>query len=538
MAQHEKKIPYIPAFQFMSLRSAPRPKKNPTVVVPVAKRIAERQVSKRLKGIGPGAKRTSSIRRGKAASKKDDDDEEEENDEEEEEEKSKDEKENPQKEERKEKSTKEKEDKEKSDEKTEETSKEKEIENSTGKQDKKEPEVEEEDESDRTSSSSRSNRRSHRSRSSRRSSGRSDSRSKKRRKKKKKDRRRNRDSKRSRSKSKRKRRRRRHRRSSRSPPLRALQSARMTLPDDTPLQPINIDSIIERLTELVKRRPRDARKRPCVVTKNEAKQVLLRLRKILLEQSTLIEIDPPVNIVADLHGQYSDLLRLLLHVGHPPNSRYMFLGDYVDRGSFGVELFILVASLKIKYPGDVYLLRGNHECRFVNLVYGFYVPTLNFVTINPILDEIKKKFNSRGEDDQEMWDAFMETFDCLPIAGLIGGKILGMHGGLSPDLTDFDQIRNIMRPCDVPSYGIMCDLLWADPELGMHGWAESTRGISYTFGEDVVRKFCQTMQISMIVRGHQNLSLTCQGKGIQSKTDLYDFGVPVEVKKWDVSVTV
>merc|ERR1712061_107206 len=106
----------------------------------------------------------------------------------------------------------------------------------------------------------------------------------------------------------------------------------------------------------------------------------------------------------------------------------------------------------------------------ISRVYGFY-------------DECKRRYNTR------LWKGFCDVFNCMPVCALVDEKVLCMHGGLSPELSDVTQIRRIVRPTDVPDVGIMCDLLWADPEKDIKGWEESERGVSFTFGADVVTKF-------------------------------------------------
>ncbi|CAN1765969.1 Serine/threonine-protein phosphatase PP1, partial [Linum perenne] len=163
------------------------------------------------------------------------------------------------------------------------------------------------------------------------------------------------------------------------------------------------------------------------------------------------------------------LLRLFEYGGLPPRSNYLFLGDYVDRG---------------KYPENFFLLRGNHECASINRIYGFF-------------DECKRRFNVR------LWKTFTDCFNCLPVAALIDEKILCMHGGLSPDLQHLDEIRNLVRPTDVPDTGLLCDLLWSDPSKDVQGWGMNDRGVSFTFGADKVTEFLQKHDLDLICRAHQ-----------------------------------
>jgi len=192
-----------------------------------------------------------------------------------------------------------------------------------------------------------------------------------------------------------------------------------------------------------------------------------------------------VNVCGDIHGQYHDLLRLFELGRPPPESNYLFLGDYVDRGLQSIESITLLFSYKVKYPVNFFLLRGNHECASITRIYGFY-------------DECKRRYNVN------LWKEFCNVFDCMPVCGLIEDKIMCMHGGISPQLDDFDEVRMITRPQDVPHRGILCDLLWADPEPGgFMGWKPSERGVSYVFGPDVVKDFVQRHDLDLICRAHQ-----------------------------------
>lgn len=103
----------------------------------------------------------------------------------------------------------------------------------------------------------------------------------------------------------------------------------------------------------------------------------------------------------------------------------------------------------------------------------------------------------------KLWKTFSDCFNCLPIAALIDEKIFAMHGGLSPELTDLKQIRQISRPTDIPETGLLCDLLWSDPERQISGWANNDRGVSFVYGADVVAKFLADHDLDLICRAHQ-----------------------------------
>jgi serine/threonine-protein phosphatase PP1 catalytic subunit len=191
-----------------------------------------------------------------------------------------------------------------------------------------------------------------------------------------------------------------------------------------------------------------------------------------------------VYVSGDIHGQFSDLLRLFEYGGLPPTANYLFLGDYVDRGKQSIETICLLLAYKIKFPDNFFLLRGNHECASINRIYGFY-------------DECKRRFSVR------LWRLFTDCFNCLPVAALIDEKILCMHGGLSPDLDSLDRITEIQRPVDVPDQGLLCDLLWSDPDRDSPGWGENDRGVSFTFGADKVAEFLNKHDLDLICRAHQ-----------------------------------
>ncbi len=98
---------------------------------------------------------------------------------------------------------------------------------------------------------------------------------------------------------------------------------------------------------------------------------------------------------------------------------------------------------------------------------------------------------------------FTDLFNLLPVAALIDDKILCMHGGLSPDLNNVNQLRGLPRPTDIPDNGLLCDLLWSDPDKEQNEWGENDRGVSYTFGEKVVYDFNRRNELDLIIRAHQ-----------------------------------
>ncbi|OAF71379.1 putative serine/threonine-protein phosphatase C27B7.6 [Intoshia linei] len=213
-------------------------------------------------------------------------------------------------------------------------------------------------------------------------------------------------------------------------------------------------------------------------------QVVTKSHQIILNQPSLLYLDAPLTICGDIHGQFNDLLRLFSHANFPPNTNYLFLGDYVDRGKQSLECICLLLSYKIKYPNNIFLLRGNHECASINRIYGFF-------------DECKRRYNVK------MWKLFTDCFNCLPVAAIIENKLFCCHGGLSPDLEEMSQIEKIVRPIDIPDTGLLCDLLWSDPDPYNDVWGENDRGVSFTFGKTVVTKFLNLHDFDVLIRAHQ-----------------------------------
>lgn len=208
-----------------------------------------------------------------------------------------------------------------------------------------------------------------------------------------------------------------------------------------------------------------------------------RAKEILQEESNVQHVSSPVTICGDIHGQFYDLKELFEVGGECPDTNYLFMGDFVDRGSHSVETFLLLMALKVRYPERITLIRGNHESRQITQVYGFY-------------DECLRKFGSVN-----VWRYCTNIFDYLALAAIIDNKIFCVHGGLSPSINTLDEIRSIERKQEVPHDGAMCDLMWSDPDESA-GWSVSPRGAGYLFGGDIVEKFNRENKIDLICRAH------------------------------------
>lgn len=220
------------------------------------------------------------------------------------------------------------------------------------------------------------------------------------------------------------------------------------------------------------------------IKEKEVKLLCEKAKEILLEESNVQNVDAPVTICGDIHGQFYDLKELFKVGGDCPETNYLFLGDFVDRGFYSVETFLLLLALKVRYPDRVTLIRGNHESRQITQVYGFY-------------DECLRKYGSVN-----VWRYCTEIFDYLSLSALVDNRIFCVHGGLSPAITTLDQIRLIDRKQEVPHEGPMCDLMWSDPDE-VDSWAVSPRGAGYLFGGTVVNSFNQVNNVDLIARAHQ-----------------------------------
>ncbi|KAK1441912.1 serine/threonine-protein phosphatase 2b catalytic subunit 1-related protein [Babesia gibsoni] len=273
------------------------------------------------------------------------------------------------------------------------------------------------------------------------------------------------------------------------------------------------------------------------IAKEDAITIIRNAKDAFHSEPNMLRVEQPVAVVGDIHGQYYDLLTVLNSGGPPASTQYLFLGDYVDRGSFSVEVMLLLYAIKLNYPQTFHLLRGNHECRQLTVHFNF-------------MTECEHKY------DVEVYEEFMQSFDSLPLCALISGKFFAMHGGISPEIDDISSIEALNRYQEPPSYGPICDLLWADPysqpdERGLynsssetllrsfetavnagsreskadtvpqlskacnkvhaqkgnmdidHFMANTVRGCSYTFGREATKKFLKDNNLLCIIRAHE-----------------------------------
>jgi len=222
-----------------------------------------------------------------------------------------------------------------------------------------------------------------------------------------------------------------------------------------------------------------------LLEEREVEELCRQATEIFEREDNVKQVAAPCVVVGDIHGQLHDFIEILKIGGQPPDTNFVFMGDFVDRGYYSVECVSLVLAFKVRWPDRVTIMRGNHESRQITQVYGFY-------------DECERKYGSAN-----VWRMFTELFDYMPLGALIDRRIFAVHGGLSPSIDDVDQIRALDRFNEIPEDGPICDLLWSDPTPDSKGWSVSPRGAGFVFGVDVSEKFTKRNRLDLVVRAHQ-----------------------------------
>ncbi|OMJ71024.1 hypothetical protein SteCoe_30870 [Stentor coeruleus] len=226
------------------------------------------------------------------------------------------------------------------------------------------------------------------------------------------------------------------------------------------------------------------------VAKSDALIILRQAAETFRKEKTLIELRYPVIVVGDIHGQFYDLLKLLDMAGDVSANKYLFLGDYVDRGSFSVEVLLVLYSLKLNFPQNVFMIRGNHECRQMTTFFNFRAECL-------------------FKYDLEFYETACETFDMMALACIINKKFLAVHGGISPEMVTLEDITKVNRYTEPPRQGLFCDMLWSDPVANDTGVSpdkyktNEVRGCSYFFNVNAVNTFLKRNKLLTVIRAHE-----------------------------------
>ncbi|XP_058195399.1 serine/threonine-protein phosphatase 7-like isoform X2 [Rhododendron vialii] len=263
--------------------------------------------------------------------------------------------------------------------------------------------------------------------------------------------------------------------------------------------------------------------------------------EILMEEPNVIRVDgldtnSEVVVVGDIHGQLHDLIFLLHDAGFlADNKVFVFNGDYVDRGAWGLETFLLLLAWKVSMPKKVYLLRGNHESKYCTSNYGFK-------------NEVEAKYGDKGED---VYGKCLNCFKCLPLASVIGGHVYTAHGGLfrsiattrtrgkkrkktSLVLGSLDDLSKAKRELVNPEESsnlILGDVLWSDPAMSLGLSPNTERGVGLLWGPDCTEEFLKKSNLKLIIRSHEGPDAREKRTGLEGMDEGYTIDHVVESGK-------
>ena len=205
---------------------------------------------------------------------------------------------------------------------------------------------------------------------------------------------------------------------------------------------------------------------------------------IFEKEKNILQLDGSFIVVGDIHGNVDDLIRIFEMRGYPPETNYLFLGDYVDRGEHSIEVLLLLYSFKFLFPNNFFMIRGNHENAQVSTFYGFRA-------------ECSKKYS------QKIFYRFNESFNYLSFAAIMNSKIFCVHGGISPDTMNLKEFNKIEKPIDNDASKAITGLVWSDPLKTARGFMKSDRGVGFFFNEKKLRVFLRRNNLESILRSHE-----------------------------------
>eukprot|EP01129_Flabellula_baltica_P008947 TRINITY_DN358_c0_g1_i1.p1 TRINITY_DN358_c0_g1~~TRINITY_DN358_c0_g1_i1.p1 ORF type:complete len:325 (-),score=58.73 TRINITY_DN358_c0_g1_i1:1753-2727(-) len=214
-------------------------------------------------------------------------------------------------------------------------------------------------------------------------------------------------------------------------------------------------------------------------------QICKDIGSVFIEEPNLLTVDGSVTVVGDIHGQANDLLNIFKLCGNPSSTKYLFMGDYVDRGTSSIEVVILLFCLKLLYPENIWLLRGNHEDPDLNIVYGF-------------ADNCVQKFGNLS-----IWSLVNKVFALMPVSAILNKRAFCAHGGISPNVKNLGIIEESNRFSSGILPDPLRDLLWSDPSDDIDLFSVSPRGAGFLWGKEATLDFLKETKLEIIIRAHE-----------------------------------
>ena len=224
--------------------------------------------------------------------------------------------------------------------------------------------------------------------------------------------------------------------------------------------------------------------------------IISGIRDIFENEPTLLKLQGKFNVVGDLHGHFEDICHIISKFGFPPDARYIFLGDLVDRGINSMSIVLSLYAMKVQFPNDIFIIRGNHESEKLSKTQGFF-------------SELMMAYK-----DEAMYNAFLEVFNYTPLAALVNNNVLCVHGGFNGSIKSLSQIERIQRPITKVDGDFIASLLWSDPTEKIDDFQPSPRGLGVLYGQKAFQNFLKNTGVRYVVRGHE-----CVKEGVKPMFD-------------------